>query len=56
LIAFFIMFERKKPVELRKYPEMIDLLPRGTSEFPILFCDEDLEELDGCGMVSWIVT
>jgi hypothetical protein len=46
-IIVYILFESRKEAAKREFGPMLDLLPVGCKDFPILFDDEEHSYLDG---------
>ena len=46
-IITYILFERRKEADKREFGPMLDLLPEGCKDFPILFNEEENSFLDG---------
>ena len=45
----YILCEKKKKPEERKFREFLDSLPKNTDRFPTLFNDDELSYLEGSG-------
>jgi hypothetical protein len=50
----FILQEMRKKPEDRKFKEYLDTLPLGCRDYPLVFTDKELLELNGCSIIDEI--
>ena len=47
MLAIYIMFERRKPDQDKKFAEFLDVWPKSVRQFPFFFNDAELSYLKG---------